>query len=108
MSEEGEDEAKRFGDKPKEQSQQAQNQEELLRERYFADSFDHLSQYDPDDQLIKSERSYSIIESFMAKDSHKRGSDQLSETSEFSIITSKHLKSQFSSILGAPQSTQSK
>ena len=54
-----------------------------------ADSFDHLSQYDPDDQLIQSERSFSIIDSYMSKSNDKKlfGSAK-SETSEFSIISS--------------------
>ena len=60
-----------------------------LRESMI-DSFDHLSQYDPDDHLIKSDRSISIIESFLSRDG-KGKSKKLSETSEFSIISSPNI-----------------
>ena len=64
----------------------------------MSDSFDHLSQYDPDDQLIRSDRSYSIIESFISKDGKGNPSRPLSETSEFSIISSANIKSVITSI----------
>lgn len=59
--------------------------------RDLADSFDHLSQYDPDDEFLKSNRSLSIIESIVGMQG-RVGSSQaaaaLSESSEFSIISS--------------------
>ena len=36
--------------------------------RDFGDSFEHLSQYDPDDEFLKSNRSLSIIESIVARE----------------------------------------
>ena len=66
--------------------------------RDLGDSFDHLSQYDPDDEFLKSNRSLSIIESIIAKDG-RIGSSAVSESSEFSIISSKHVQSVISSIM---------
>ena len=65
--------------------------------RDFGDSFDHLSQYDPDDEFLKSNRSLSIIGSIMAKDG-RADSSALSESSEFSIISSGNVKSVISSL----------
>ena len=75
-----------------------ENAEEEQRIK-FDDSFDHLSQYDPDDQLIKSDRSMSIIESFMSKGKGHGNSSALSESSEFSIISSAKVKSLVSSTM---------
>ena len=61
------------------------------------DSFDHLSQYDPDDEFLKSSRSLSIIESIVSKQG--RGTSALSESSEFSIISSNNVQSMISSLL---------
>ena len=63
------------------------------------DSFDHLSQYDPDDEFLQSNRSLSIIESIVSK--HGRGgASALSESSEFSIISSNsNVKSLISSFV---------
>ena len=63
----------------------------------LGDSFDHLSQYDPDDEFLKSSRSLSIIESLVAKEG--KGTSALSESSEFSIISAANVKSTISSIL---------
>ena len=57
----------------------------------LGDSFDHLSQYDPDDEFLKSSRSLSIIESIVSRNG--RGTSALSESSEFSIISSGNVKS---------------
>ena len=46
------------------------------------EDFEHLSQYDPDDEFLRSSKSVSIIDSILSKKS-------ISHTSEFSIITSK-------------------
>jgi hypothetical protein len=64
------------------------------------DSFEHLSQYDPDDQFLQTKRSYSIIESILSNDG--KAKSEISETSEFSIISSQshHVKSMLSSIKG--------
>ena len=35
--------------------------------RNFSESFDHLSQYDPDDEFLKSNRSFSIIDNILVK-----------------------------------------
>ena len=70
--------------------------------RDLGDSFDHLSQYDPDDEFLKSNRSLSIIESIIAKDG-RIGSSAVSESSEFSIISSKHVQSVISSIMSEAQ-----
>ena len=45
------------------------------------DDFEHLSQYDPDDEFLRSSRSASIIESILSKKS-------VSQTSDFSIVSS--------------------
>mmetsp|Transcript_18084 Transcript_18084/g.22602 ORF Transcript_18084/g.22602 Transcript_18084/m.22602 type:complete len:104 (-) Transcript_18084:4046-4357(-) len=67
--------------------------------RDFGDSFEHLSQYDPDDEFLKSNRSLSIIESIIAKEGRIGSSSALSESSEFSIISSKNVKSVVSSLM---------
>ena len=59
------------------------------------DSFEHLSNFDPDDQFLKSNRSMSIIESIIAKGDDARS--QISEQSSFSIISSPALMSVISS-----------
>lgn len=38
---------------------------QAMKNAMTEDSFEHLSQFDPDDQLIKSDRSFSLIESYM-------------------------------------------
>jgi len=58
------------------------------------DSFEHLSQYDPDDEFLQSNNSISLIECI----SLKKQSSQVSETSEFSIISSGQIKSAVKSI----------
>ena len=63
----------------------------------LGDSFDHLSQYDPDDEFLKSSRSLSIIESLVAKEG--KGTSALSESSEFSIISAANVKSEISSLI---------
>ena len=63
------------------------------------DSFDHLSQYDPDDEFLKSNRSLSIIEGIVSKHG-QGGASSLSESSEFSIISSnRNVKSLISSFI---------
>lgn len=47
----------------------------------FKDDFEHLSQYDPEDEFLRSSRSVSIIDSILSKKS-------VSKTSDFSIIQS--------------------
>lgn len=59
------------------------------------DSFEHLSNFDPDDQFLKSNRSMSIIESIIAKGDDARS--EISEHSSFSIISSPALMSVISS-----------
>ena len=63
----------------------------LEKMKSLGDSFDHLSQYDPDDEFLKSSRSLSIIESIVSRNG--RGTSALSESSEFSIISSGNVKS---------------
>lgn len=76
----------------------AEKREELLdKMKDLGDSFDHLSQYDPDDEFLKSNRSLSIIESIVSKNG--RGTSALSESSEFSIISSGQIKSSINSII---------
>ena len=62
------------------------------------DSFEHLSQYDPDDQFLQTKRSFSIIESILSNNGGVKS--EISETSEFSIISSQshQVKSMLSSI----------
>jgi hypothetical protein len=60
----------------------------------FKDDFEHLSQYDPDDEFLRSSRSISIIDSIMSKKS-------VGKTSDFSIVSSaqsKKIESVISSI----------
>jgi len=77
---------------------QQEKKEELMGKiRDFGDSFEHLSQYDPDDEFLKSSRSLSIIESIVGKQG--RASSALSESSEFSIISANNVKSVISSLL---------
>lgn len=64
----------------------------------MGDSFDHLSQYDPDDEFLQSNRSLSIIGSIIAKDG-RACSSATSESSEFSIISSNKVKSMISSLV---------
>jgi len=44
------------------------------------DDFEHLSQYDPDDEFLQSSRSFSVIESILSRKS-------VSKTSEFSLVS---------------------
>jgi hypothetical protein len=44
------------------------------------EDFEHLSQYDPDDEFLRSNKSVSIIDSILSKKS-------ISQTSDFSIIS---------------------
>jgi len=75
------------------QEERDEKREELADKiKDFADSFDHLSQYDPDDEFLQSNRSLSIIGSIIAKDG-RVSSSALSESSEFSIISSNNVKS---------------
>ena len=54
--------------KADEQDENAQKKEDLMEKmKELGDSFDHLSQYDPDDEFLKSSRSFSIIESIVSK-----------------------------------------
>lgn len=53
--------------------------------------FEHLSQYDPDDQFLKSDRSLSVIDSILSMAGGTR--DNRSESSEFSIISAGNIKS---------------
>lgn len=45
-------------------------------------NFDHLSNFDPDDEFLRSEESFSVIGSLVAKDV-----DSISEYSDFSIVS---------------------
>ncbi|CAI2383785.1 unnamed protein product [Moneuplotes crassus] len=54
----------------------------LLSKAELAHNFDHLSNFDPEDDFLKSENSYSIIGSVLCKDE-----ETLSEYSDVSIIS---------------------
>ena len=69
-------------------SEKDEKQTETHRRAFDSDSFDHLSQYDPDDQFLQSKRSLSIIESILSKHGTSEAFEVLSETSEFDIISS--------------------
>ena len=49
--------------------------------REFKDDYEHLSQYDPEDEFLRTSRSVSIIDSILSRQS-------VSNTSDFSIISS--------------------
>ena len=55
------------------------------KKNFFTDDFEHISQYDPDDEFLRSSRSVSIIESILSKKS-------ISQTSEFSVIPRRNEK----------------
>ena len=64
----------------------------VVAESEIKDDFEHLSQYDPDDEFLRSNKSVSIIDSILSKKS-------ISQTSDFSIISnakSKKLQSMIS------------
>ena len=79
------------------QTRELKKENLIDRMKDLGDSFEHLSQYDPDDEFLKSNRSLSIIESIIAKDG--RGTSALSESSDFSIISSNNVKSVISSLM---------
>ncbi len=62
-------------------SQDASHQ--ALQPAAMADSFEHLSQFDPEDEFLKS-RTVSVLESVVSGDF--RNKDQRSELSDYSII----------------------
>ena len=77
------------------------NDENEKLKRAFTDSFEHLSQFDPDDELIKSDRSISMIESYMCRDGNGSKKSVSSATSEFSIISGPSVKSMVFSALSS-------
>ena len=76
-----------------------EKREELAeRIKDMSSSFDHLSQYDLDDEFLQSNRSLSIIGSIIAREGRASNS-AMSESSDFSIISSNKEKSLISSFL---------
>ena len=58
----------------------------IISKEELKQSYDHLSNFDPDDEFLKSEQSFSVIGSVVAKDD-----DVLSEYSDFSIVSNSRL-----------------
>lgn len=60
------------------------------------DDFEHLSQFDPDDEFLQSERSFSIIESLVSGNQSMGVQSLKSGSSEFSIVSNAKSASMFS------------
>jgi hypothetical protein len=58
----------------------------IISSHELKQDFDHLSNFDPEDEFLQSEQSYSIIGSVLTKDE-----EALSEYSDFSIISNSRL-----------------
>ncbi|CAI2362242.1 unnamed protein product [Moneuplotes crassus] len=70
---------------------------DMISKGDFAQDFEHLSNFDPDDDFLNSEKSFSIIGSVLCKDE-----ESLSEYSDFSIVSG----SRISEIRGANELQQ--
>lgn len=69
MDEENQSQGSQPDEEQKLDNDQLVEREDLKdRIKNLGDSFDHLSQYDPDDEFLKSNRSLSIIGSIIGND----------------------------------------
>ncbi|CDW72543.1 lupus brain antigen [Stylonychia lemnae] len=77
------DEAKNIDEEEEKQQQEGEKEE---GKNFNTDDFEHLSQYDPEDEFLRSSKSVSIIESILSRKS-------ISQTSDFSLINGKKVGS---------------
>ena len=79
-------------DQQKETSKVSRNEEnddssfDIISRNELNQNFEHLSNFDPEDEFLQSEKSFSVIGSMISKEN-----DKLSEYSDFSVVSSSRI-----------------